>query len=251
MGGLVAFTWLQFLIYISKNMMEKIYLYALIAACPLLIAACGEKAEPVRRFNVIDFDGYKLPGRIEEAKQMGFKDCKSGYGHFECARTDKITLLGVKTLNASLSLEYKDYFLDDGTYKTELPQDQRVPEKLSYESISFLLPETQYEERCVAKKKLDVWDKPIECRKDDEGTEYLKYKLLTTGWLTRDSKLHRYYFKEDQLIQIHIDRDGKNVDIKQISRKERDSAIQSIKQKISDAQAKQAAQDDVLKKLKD
>jgi hypothetical protein len=47
------------------------------------------------------------------------------------------------------------------------------------------------------------------------------------------------------------DRDGKNVDIKQISRKERDSAIQSIKQKISDAQAKQAAQDDVLKKLKD
>jgi len=182
---------------------------------------------------------------------MGFKDCKSGYGHFECARTDKITLLGVKTLNASLSLEYKDYFLDDGTYKTELPQDQRVPEKLSYESISFLLPETQYEERCVAKKKIDVWDKPIECRKDDEGTEYLKYKLLTTGWLTRDSKLHRYYFKEDQLIQIHIDRDGKNVDIKQISRKERDSAIQSIKQKISDAQAKQAAQDDVLKKLKD
>ncbi|ASU38910.1 hypothetical protein hmeg3_11860 [Herbaspirillum sp. meg3] len=232
-------------------MMGKIYLYALIAACPLLIAACGGKAEPVRRFNVIDFDGYKLPGRIEEAKKMGFKDCKSGYGHFECARTDKTTLLGVKTLNASLSLEYKDYFLDDGTYKTELPQDQRVPEKLSYESISFLLPETQYEERCVAKKKLDVWDKPIECRKDDEGTEYLKYKLLTTGWLTRDSKLHRYYFKEDQLIQIHIDRDGKNVDIKQISRKERDSAIQSIKQKISDAQAKQAAQDDVLKKLKD
>jgi len=54
------------------------------------------KAEPVRRFNVIDFDGYKLPGRIEEAKQMGFKDCKSGYGHFECARTDKITLLGVE-----------------------------------------------------------------------------------------------------------------------------------------------------------
>jgi len=247
----VAFTWQQFLIYISKNMMGKIYLYALIAACPLLIAACGGKAEPVRRFNVIDFDGYKLPGRIEEAKKMGFKDCKSGYGHFECARTDKTTLLGVKTLNASLSLEYKDYFLDDGTYKTELPQDQRVPEKLSYESISFLLPETQYEERCVAKKKLDVWDKPIECRKDDEGTEYLKYKLLTTGWLTRDSKLHRYYFKEDQLIQIHIDRDGKNVDIKQISRKERDSAIQSIKQKISDAQAKQAAQDDVLKKLKD
>ncbi|WP_155835295.1 MULTISPECIES: hypothetical protein [Herbaspirillum] len=247
----MAFTWQQFLIYISKNMMGKIYLYALIAACPLLIAACGGKAEPVRRFNVIDFDGYKLPGRIEEAKKMGFKDCKSGYGHFECARTDKTTLLGVKTLNASLSLEYKDYFLDDGTYKTELPQDQRVPEKLSYESISFLLPETQYEERCVAKKKLDVWDKPIECRKDDEGTEYLKYKLLTTGWLTRDSKLHRYYFKEDQLIQIHIDRDGKNVDIKQISRKERDSAIQSIKQKISDAQAKQAAQDDVLKKLKD
>lgn len=247
----MAFTWQQFLIYISKNMMGKIYLYALIAACPLLIAACGGKAEPVRRFNVIDFDGYKLPGRIEEAKKMGFKDCKSGYGHFECARTDKTTLLGVKTLNASLSLEYKDYFLDDGTYKTELPQDQRVPEKLSYESISFLLPETQYEERCVAKKKLDVWDKPIECCKDDEGTEYLKYKLLTTGWLTRDSKLHRYYFKEDQLIQIHIDRDGKNVDIKQISRKERDSAIQSIKQKISDAQAKQAAQDDVLKKLKD
>jgi len=63
--------------------------------------------------------------------------------------------------------------------------------------------------------------------------------------------MHRYYFKEDQLVTIHIDRDGRTVNIKQIPQKERDLAIQSIKQKISDIQARQAAKDDVLKKLKD
>lgn len=212
---------------------------------------CGQKPEEVRRFRTLDFDGYKLPGRIEQAKETGFKDCKSAYDSFECTRTEASTFMGVKTLNATLRLEYKDYFLDNGSYKTDFPPDQRAPEKLAYERISFFLPETQYDGRCVAKKRIDPWDKPIECRKDDAGTDYLKYKLLATGWLMSTSKMHRYYFKEDQLVVIHIDRDGKTVSIKQIPQKERDSEIQSIKQKISDIQDRQAAQDDVLKKLKD
>jgi len=232
-------------------MNKKISLFLLAAVSFFCISGCGQKPETVRRFSTLNFDGYKLPGRIEQAKEMEFKDCKSGYDSFECTRIGDSTLMGVKTLSATLRLEYKDYFLDNGSYKTDLPPDQRAPEKLTYETISFLLPETQYDVRCVSKKKVDSWDKPIECRKDDAGTDYLKYKLSAGGWLMRDSKMHRYYFKEDQLVTIHIDRDGRTVNIKQIPQKERDLAIQSIKQKISDIQARQAAKDDVLKKLKD
>lgn len=232
-------------------MNKKISPFLLAIAIFFCVSGCGQKPEAVRRFSMLNFDGYKLPGRIEQAKEMGFKDCKSGYDSFECARTGDSTFMGVKTLNAALRLEYKDYFLDSGNYKTDLSPDQRAPEKLTYESISFLLPETQYDARCVSKKKADSWDKPIECRKDDAGTDYLKYKLSAAGWLMRDSKMHRYYFKEDQLVTIHIDRDGRTVNIKQIPQKERDLEIQSIKQKISDIQARQTAREDVLKKLKD
>jgi hypothetical protein len=81
------------------------------------VSGCGQKSEAVRRFSTLNFDGYKLPGRIEQAKEMGFKDCKSGYDSFECTRTADSTLMGVKTLSATLRLEYKDYFLDNGSYE--------------------------------------------------------------------------------------------------------------------------------------
>jgi hypothetical protein len=217
-----------------------------------LVGGCGNKeAEVVRRFSTIDFEGYKLPGRIEQAKETGFKDCKASYRSFHCTRTGDATLLGVKALSSALLLEHRDYFLNGGSYKSELQPDQRAPEKLTYGSISFVFPETQYDERCATKKRMDSWSKPIECRKADAGSDYLKHKLSEAGWLMRAWKIHRYYFKEDQLVTIHIDRDGKTVNLTPISKRERDSEIQRIKQKISDDQAQQATQDDVLKKLKD
>ncbi|RBA23653.1 hypothetical protein [Herminiimonas fonticola] len=230
--------------------MTKISFSVLLAAIFIIIAGCGKEPEAAHRFSTVDFEGYKLPGRIEQAKAMGFQSCESSYDNFKCRRAGA-ELLGVKALNASLLLEYKDYFLDDSSYKTALAPDQRAPEKLTYGSISFVFPETNYDARCIEKKRTASWDKPIECRKGDTGTDFLKHKLSTTGWFESNWKMHRYYFKEDQLVGIHIDRDGKTVTIKQISQKERDSEIQSIKQKNSDVQARQAAQDDVLKKLKD
>lgn len=209
---------------------------AAMAAMLTLVAGCDSHAEAAspKRLQPGTYEGYVVPGRMMDAKTMGFTDCKPEYLSFQCSAAKRLTLLGVAVRAATLRLEYRDYFSTESLPPEVKPED-RTPERLNYQYVRLEIGRTSYNEKCVRKvtQGKAVWPNPIECRASNEGVDYLQFRLEQDGWKQTSGRRSRTFLKAGVPVSITIGGIGNDeaAVIRQIEATDRDASLATLNAK--------------------
>lgn len=219
-----------------KTSSRVLALGAAIACGSFSSSICAQAAAvaPVR------IEGLQLAGKTADAKASGFRECtpEPGTG-YSCRQFGPMKLFGVPVFRATVSLGYPPGTPSDK--KGQVPLDALV-----YNRIYLDVGKTSYDEKCVQKKKTGPYDQPIECRKADQGIDFLEHQLRQAGWIHTTWKMWRKYTHPTQLAQVNWPPDQVTAILEPITKADHDAAVQSVSSEL----ARKAAQRERDEKLK-
>ncbi len=167
----------------------------------------------------VSFEGMLLAGDTADAKASGFRECRAivGFG-YGCSTGKPIRVFGVLAM-ASVGLRYPDY----------VPLDKRGTfpvEGLRYDGITLMVGMTGYHDECVRAKQKSLLAPALECRKSDEGSDFLEMQLKQAGWVevgTRQNVLSYVHPSSSARFTWFVH--GKAVDLEPTSPRDRDDAL--------------------------
>lgn len=184
-----------------KNMLISFPLAALIGCSDSSTSSIQSSITPALKKAA--FESFIFPGTATDAKRTGFTDCKAEYSYYECQQSSPKPILGIIPssirvyLNGNNNFDVEDFSENHGDIR-ELPM-----EKLSYSSIKVSFPKDIYDEKCIYKKRKEMYEQPAECIVK-KGAIALGEKLKRDGWIERSWKSYRYYIKENTPVKISI-----------------------------------------------
>lgn len=181
----------------------------MIAVTALAKPTRTQQAEEKGQFLPLDFEGFKLPGRMADAKAAGFTDCTAGYDGYQCKQVETGQLLGVAAQSATLVMDARDYFVANYLVPMAPSGDVRqLPaEKLAYGEVSMTFAAPVFDEDCTKKNttKHGGYDRPVSCVKNKNTTAHLSKALADGGWVQTSAKGGHYtYVHPDEAVQIGV-----------------------------------------------
>jgi P4 family phage/plasmid primase-like protien len=160
------------------------------------------------RYKPIDFEGFRLPGRMADAKSTGFTECAADYYGYTCKRAALASLLGITAQSASLAMTGQDYFSTEYLVPEGQSGDVRQipPEKLTYGVVKLTFVKPDFKPSCIDTymKTHTAFDDPVECVKNPNTLSHLRKALADAGWVLNQSKMNNYYVRKGEHVEISL-----------------------------------------------
>ncbi len=205
-----------------------------------------EYQKEITNWSVSSLDWIRVPGKIEQVKEMSFKDCKSNYYHYECT-SDQSSLFGVPLKEVRISLDaeghlpYSVVHSEYSKYKNFSGDVRQVPmEDLGYDTIYLSLASDDWNSACMdklnnlarqqGKERVDEYPfgKPKQCLKN-KGLSYFLQTLKEQGWKYTSSN-DGEFIHPNYNVKIRSERVGADYSMSQILTKDRDYVLEKLKQ---------------------
>lgn len=226
--------------------MKSYYLPIFILAAS--IYGCGESTPP-KTFTPYELQGLIVPGRLSDAKNSGFTDCKVDYYAYTCQRAGNKEVFGVEPRAISVSLNGAENLQENSSSLSTGDVRAIPPEKLSYRRVDIELRPDVYDQACLKKKAQTEENGSIECIKK-KGTQAFVASLKEAGWIESQWKSYKNFVHDGIPIEISVQPYKHQVTIRPETLEAIKNQLASTAQAQSEEQKKQAQADAVLREMK-